>query len=268
VSAGRDIYAPNVSVAWVRALEAMLAIPGHAAVHFSVRIADSGEGEVSGIRVIADKLLELGNLQRIKSIRSTIFPDVWARRLPEPVDLARHYREQYPTLRRFPKNKRGTYFGRLVAYPMGRAENEEPFDQLTDLVNKLRNESRVSKGATRARKLSSRYEVNIWMPGDLPTGMAFPCMAHMSFHLVGGRLHLVAHYRNQFLIERAYGNYLGLAQLQRYVSDAVELRPGELMVLAGHASLDTHGKLNVSAIRSAVEEARSHMPLEAGEDLE
>jgi Thymidylate synthase len=259
MNGSRDIYARNISVAWVQALEAMLAIPSHAAVHFSVRIAEPDAPEEPRIREIADELLALGRLQQVKSIRNTIFPAAWAERFPDPADLAAHYREYYPTLRRFPKNKVGTYFGRLVAYPMGRNDKEEPFDQLTDVVSKLRQESSISAGGSRARNLSSRYEVNIWKPNDLPTGMGFPCMAHMSFHLMDGRLHTLAQYRNQFLVERAYGNYLGLAQLQRYIAKAVGLDAGELMVLASHAKLDTHGKLNISAIREALEEARSHI---------
>jgi hypothetical protein len=252
----RDVEGQNLSHAWIRALEGMLTLPGHAAVNFNVRISPgTPELEDARIRCIADRLLRDAGLQSIKSIRNTIFPATWAGRLEEPSELAGFYREQYETIRRFPKNKAGTYFGRLVAYPMGRENHDEPFDQLTDLVDKLRAESRVRVGGKRARKLSSRYQINIWKPGDIPNGRGFPCMAHMAFHLVDGRLHLLAQYRNQYLIERAYGNYLGLAQLQRYVAKAVGLDAGELMVIAGHASIDTHGKVNVPTIRAAVADA-------------
>jgi thymidylate synthase len=260
MSTSRDVYAPTVSAAWVRAVEAMLAIPSHTAVHFAVRIAEPGAPEEAEIRAIADELLALEGLQRIKSIRNTIFPAAWAERFAEPQNLAQHYREKYPIIRRFPKNRDGTYFGRLVAYPMGLDKNEATFDQLTDLIGKLRQESTISVGATRARNLSSRYEINIWKPNDLPTGMGFPCMAHMSFHLVDGSLHMLAQYRNQFLIERGYGNYLGLAQLQSYIATAAGLNPGELMILASHAKLDTHGKLNITAIRRAIGQARAATP--------
>lgn len=254
MSNDREIFARTVSGAWLAALEAMLAIPAHAAIHFAVRVADPSAAEDIAIRAVADRLLARGRLQSITSVRNTIFPAAWARRLPDPNELAAHYREHYPTLRRFPKNKAGTYFGRLVAYPMGTDEGRHGFDQLSDLLCKLRRESSITPGRTRARRLSSCYEVNIWKPGDLPSGMGFPCMSHLSFHLVGGRLHLLAQYRNQFLIERAYGNYLGLAQLLSYISAAVGLKPGELMVLASHASLDTHPQVSITAIRAAVAE--------------
>jgi hypothetical protein len=238
----------------------MLAIPSHKAVHFGVRIAEPAGPEDAGIRAIADELLALEGLQQIKSIRNTIFPAAWAERFAEPADLAQHYRDKYPIIRRFPKNRDGTYFGRLVAYPMSLDYAEEPFDQLTDVIGKLRQESTIGAGSTRARNLSSRYEINIWKPSDLPTGMGFPCMAHMSLHLVDGSLHMLAQYRNQYLIERGYGNYLGLAQLQRYIATAAGLSSGELMILASHAKLDTHGKLNMTAIRRAIARARAAAP--------
>lgn len=249
----RDIEGANLSIAWIQALEAMLGLPGRSAVNFCVRVgADAPELEDARIRAIADRFLRDGGLQSVASIRNTIFPLAWARRIVEPSELAEFYREQYETIRRFPKNRAGTYFGRVVAYPMGRANHEDPFDQLTDLVDKLRAESAVKAGGRRARKLSSRYQINIWKPGDIPNGRGFPCLAHIAFHLVDGRLHLLAQYRNQYLIERAYGNYLGLAQLQQYVAAAVGLTAGELTVIAGHASLDTHGPVNIAAIRSAI----------------
>ena len=252
MNATRDIHARTVSEGWLEAVKALLMTPSHSALHFAVRIAEPAAPENSAIRAVADRLLKHGHLQEIKSVRNTIFPAVWAQRFPDPCELAEHYLEHYPTLRRFPKNRDGTYFGRLVAYPMSGNGDGDTFDQLTDLVRKLRAESSVKAGGRRARRLSSRYEVNIWKPGDLPSGMGFPCMAHMSFHLVSGTLHLLAQYRNQYLIERAYGNYLGLAQLQQYVAIAVGLAPGELMILASHASLDTHGDVGLSAIRAAL----------------
>jgi thymidylate synthase len=68
--------------------------------------------------------------------------------------------------------------------------------------------------------------------------MSFPCLAHVSFHLHKGRLHMQAVYRNESLVARAYGNYLGLAQLQAYVSAAAGVQPGELLMTVNHVELD------------------------------
>jgi hypothetical protein len=244
----RLVEAANLSAAWVMAIDLVRPLPKHSAMHVVVRIADPTR-EVSEIRALADQLLARGEVQPIDTVRNTIFPRAWAERYAEPSELAAYYREQYPTIRRISrKNRRGTYFGRMVAYPYGDAS----VDQLSDRVAKLRTQK---SGGHK----SSMYEMNIWKPGDLPQGMGFPCMAFLSFHLDEDRLYLTAHYRNQFLTERAYGNYLGLAQLQCYVADAVCLTPAELMIVAGHATVDTPGNANMTAIKALIEDAHPFM---------
>ena len=37
--------------------------------------------------------------------------------------------------------------------------------------------------------------------------MSFPCLAHLSVHLHKGAINIQAVYRNESLIDRAYGNY-------------------------------------------------------------
>jgi Thymidylate synthase len=245
----RFVEADNLSVAWVKAVDLIRPLPKRSAMHLIVRIADPTQ-EVSEIRALADQLLTRGRLQPIDTVRNTIFPAAWAQRFAEPADLGAYYRDQYPTIRRISKkNRAGTYFGRMVAYPDG----DTTIDQLSDRVAKLK------KQKTGSHK-SSMYEMNIWKPGDLPQGMGFPCMAFLSFHLDDNRLYLTAHYRNQFLVERAYGNYLGLAQLQCYVADAVGLTAAELMIVAGHATVDTPPQVNITAIKALIEDAQPFIP--------
>jgi hypothetical protein len=153
-------------------------------------------------------------------------------------------------------NRRGTYFGRLVDYP----SLDGPYNQLASLVRKLKVET-----ALHGPK-SARYELNIAHPGDYsdsmdgatftPTGlqtcqpapiyvagqdnspMGFPCLSFCSFQLDDGALHMVAHYRRQHLIERGYGNYLGLGRLLSYVSDVADTEVGSLTIVAGVAVVD------------------------------
>jgi hypothetical protein len=44
--------------------------------------------------------------------------------------------------------------------------------------------------------------------------------------------------RYEYLIERGYGNYLGLSQLQCYVAEQVGLSVGQLTVVAVRAQVD------------------------------
>jgi thymidylate synthase len=208
-------------------------------VHLVVRILEP-ELEIPQIRLGAQWLIDSWNsshhpkdhLYDIETTRNTIFPLAWARRNPDPAKLAKYYREQYTRdgLLAFKNNERGTYFGRIVAYPRG--EDEAPADQLSETVRKLRDE--IAGG----RPKSSRYEINIYSEREDTSPMSFPCLAHLSVHLHERRVHLQAVYRNEYLVGRAYGNYLGLAELQRYIARAAGVAVGELMVTIGHAELD------------------------------
>jgi thymidylate synthase len=207
------------------------------AVHLMLRIADPSREEPE-IHAAAQGLIDTINadldeskhLPDVVTTRNTMFPASWASRHPEPADLAAYYRARYRRLRTHPGNSYGTYFGRMVAYPRESKHNDTS-DQLSDLVRKIREESKT-------RKLSSRYEVNIYSERYDTNPMSFPCMAHLSFHMHEGALHQQAVYRNEYLVARAYGNYLGLAQLQVYLAAACELEVGEFAVTIGHVELD------------------------------
>lgn len=161
---------------------------------------------------------------------------------PEPADLAAYYRGRYTTdgLLGFKQNGRGTYFGRMVAYPRG--EDEEPADQLTDTVRKLRAELRYSGSK------SSRYEINIYSERKDTSPMSFPCLAHVSVHLHQGHLHMQAVYRNEYLVGRAYGNYLGVAQLQAYIAEQAGTEIGELLMTINHVELESGNKRAAQAM--------------------
>src|SRR5690606_18205446 len=44
--------------------------------------------------------------------------------------------------------------------------------------------------------------------------MGSPCLSHLTFKLMDGKLDLTAIYRSHYYAERALGNLIGLAQLQ------------------------------------------------------
>jgi thymidylate synthase len=227
----RMIDAGSVSEAWLDAIILLNSVPGRKVVHLVARIRKPAV-EIAEIRAEADRLIE-GSPDEpwaIDTTRNTIFPAAWARRFPEPSDLAAYYRERYDELRRVPANSKGTYFGRVVAYPRGQAE---PGDQLTETVRKLRQE--LAGGSPK----SSRYEINIYSEAVDTSPMSFPCMAHVSVHMHEGRLHMQAVYRNEYLIGRAYGNFLGLGQMQTYIASAAGLEVGELLMTINHAELDS-----------------------------
>jgi thymidylate synthase len=210
------------------------------AVHLLVRILDP-TSEDPAVRDAVQELIteinsgradEKDHMPDIETTRNTIFPASWAVRNPKPSDLAGYYRAHYTKagLRGYPENAKGTYFGRIVSYPRG--EGIEPGDQLTETVRKLRAELKNNSPK------SSRYEINIYNERLDRSPTSFPCLAHISVHWHEHRLHMQAIYRNEFLLARGYGNFLGLAQLQQYIAAAATVDTGELLMTIGHAALD------------------------------
>lgn len=231
----RYVVAETLSEGWLGAVKLLHDAPSRKVVHLIVRILNPAK-EIPEIRAAAAGLIAANNrggdgkMPDIETTRNTIFPATFARRTKSPQQLVTHYRERYPEIRRFPHNERGTYFGRIVAYPRGK--DNDPGDQLTDTVRKLRDELRSGSNK------SSRYEINVYSERCDTSPMSFPCLAHLSVHLHEGHVHLQAIYRNESLIARGYGNFLGLAELQDYIAKSARAKTGELMITAGHAELD------------------------------
>lgn len=232
----------DVSEAWIDALAMMRDGRQRKAVHMVLRVANARTDRPQ-IRNLAQSLIDDFNegkpdgdqLWSVETTRNTLFPASWASRNPEPADLGAYYRERYSALRKTPASKYGTYFGRLVAYPRNK-KHEDQFDQLSNVVAKLRGEH--AEGS-RSRK-SSCYELNIYSERWDTNRVSFPCLAHVSLHVYGGKLNMQAVYRNEFLVGRAYGNYLGLAELLNYIAAACPpLEPGELLLTLNHVELDS-----------------------------
>jgi thymidylate synthase len=248
----RYIAAPNLSRGWLETIRLVAGIPGRKAVHVIVRIADPTIEDPT-IRTAAQNLIDRRNARSrddvpdIETTRNTIFPAAWARRTPGPAELAAYYRERYTKqgLRGFNQNGRGTYFGRIVAYPR---ENGQPADQLTDTVRKIKAE--LAAGSNKR----SRYELNIYNERKDRSPMSFPCLAHLSVHLHQRKVHMQAIYRNEYLVGRAYGNYLGLAELQVYIAHHAGAGLGELLMTLGHVELESG---NTQAVKAMLAELAS-----------
>lgn len=226
----RTVETTTVSDAWLGACQILLAAPGAETTHLVLRM-DEPLPERDEVRQVANEFLAaVPDCQPIDEVRNTIFPAELADEFPEPEDLMREYLELYPFVRRLAgANGRGTYFGRICAYPR---PNGKDGQQLTNTVRKLRN----AHSGTRYKAV---YELNIyseWKDSKVPRG--FPCMSHLAFHLDDDRLDCLATYRNHDVIRKGYGNYLGIAELQHYIANASGFHPGELMVIAGHADLN------------------------------
>jgi hypothetical protein len=172
------------------------------------------------------------------TVAETIFPGYeYVRRGREGV--FRCYPEEiFPHIKKHPDARPwGTYAHRLLR----RTDRDgREYNPLEELIKKM-----MQKQPVRAA-----YEVGLGFGADIATydddedrgaRLGGPCLSHLSFKLITGRVHLTALYRSHYYIQRAYGNLLGLARLQAFVADQVGVASGPLVCHSTMAVLE-HGQ--------------------------
>lgn len=258
----------GIATAWMRAVRKLDEIPDRRAIHTVVRISDPLQDDPN-THADLDRVLDRLGLQPVETVANTIFPADLAARCRDHAHLVSRYLAMYDIVRKLsPKNRWGTYFGRLISYPS--TGQKDGFDQLAAVISWLRKECAYKGGKT------ARYEttlahpldaeaidpglpdvatcsVPVQRPGTDTGAMATPCLSHCSFQLDRtGSVHALATYRSHYMTERAYGNYLGLGRLLGYVSTQSGLRPGTLTVVAGYAQIEAG---TITLIRPLLSEA-------------
>jgi len=89
------------------------------------------------------------------------------------------------------------------------------------------------------------FQASIFDPGRDHDGIAqlpFPCLQHVSFVPQGETLTLNAFYATQQLLNKAYGNYLGLCRLGNFMAHEMGLTFSKMNCFIGVAKLDHIGK--------------------------
>jgi len=179
------------------------------------------------------------SFQTIETVASTIFPVHLLSGKPSRTDFYQRFYRIYPKLRRVPDNRKGTYFGRLVGWGFTNSDNPG-FNQIEDVITKLSRERQNGRG------IRVMYEMSIYNPElDHTNQMGFPCMSFISIKIRDSYVDLVAVYRNQHFIKKAYGNYLGLGMLQRFICEHSGFRLGKLTCIATHAELESVKKASM-----------------------
>jgi thymidylate synthase len=258
------IRTETLSEAWLAGLEYLL---DHGGTAVNLAVAFASAEEEADVRAVFDEFIAEWRAGKRKpvlypasTVANTLFPQALYRKGPGPEARERLYRLHARTMRVQKRyTKKDSYFERLVNWPGAAGE---PVNQLEQLIDRL------SKQLARMGPLSSAYELGLSHPADGSGGevrvytpavdrrlMSFPCLSHISFTLVAGRLHLAALYRNQDFVARAYGNYLGLARIGEFVAAETGCELGETLCLATHAHSGMGlGKQTITAL---IERCRS-----------
>src|SRR5262249_32288451 len=105
----------------------------------------------------------------------------------------------------------------------------------------------------------SIFQIGIFDPAQdisLSALRGFPCLQHVTFAPVGGALSVNAFYAVHYIVERAYGNYLGICGLGRFVAHEMGLKLARVTCYAGIAQRDIK-KAKLSRMLSVIEQVRA-----------
>jgi thymidylate synthase len=134
------------------------------------------------------------------------------------------------------------YFQRLIQN--GPSAHPNQLDYVIELYSK-------NASFRRSALQVAVYDAKKDMTGSALRG--FPCLQHVTFAPVDGKLNVNAFYATQYAFERAYGNYLGLCRLGRFVAHEMKLPMGRMTCLTGLMLRDTMPASMRASLNAAVD---------------
>lgn len=246
------IAAKSVSEAYSRVLLHILDHPGKEIAPLVLTIDGFGHGneipEDPAVRTALDSLLKSKGYIDVEDVAYTIFPQrLWTMAQGDRMRLFEFYRMAFPAYRaRNPKlNGRGLYFERLMMFGRGPCEG----NQLEWILSQYESRSGVRRSMWQATTFDPERDHNA------SAQLGFPCLQHMSFVPTKAGLVANAFYATQQLFDKAYGNYLGLAQLAAFIAHEMKVPLARLNVTIGVAKLERITKTD-NAMKPLIDAAR------------
>lgn len=240
----RPIEDSNISRAWAAMLLAVLAAKKHEAKRVLVTLADfdGTPDEDPTLRQLLDRCLAEvtpKSLASVQTVANTIFPEgMWKLAGGDREKFYKTYLRDLPSYTSMDRaNVRGLYFGRLIAFDMDQRTGKR-LPYLTEKLDVPSNQLEFIIKSCRPGMRRSALQAAIFDPNRdhvRSARLGFPCLQHIQFvpDFDAGTLSLNAFYATQLVIEKAYGNLLGLARLGSFVAEATKLSFSEMSVLIG-----------------------------------
>ena len=271
MSKARSLTAPppvliddtNLSRAWARLLLQVLDNAGTEVAPLILSVSgfarDGAADEDPTVRQALDLLLESKDRIVVENIAFTIFPQrYWEMSGSDRNRLFEIYRKAFPRLQAMnPKaNSRGLYFERMMMYGRGPCEGNQ--------LEWILSQHKSRKGVRRSMFQATTFDPDRDHVRDAQLG--FPCLQQVSFEPTAAGLVTNAFYATQQIFDKAYGNYLGLAQLGAFMAHEMGIRLARLNVMVGVAKLERISKRElehtplVKAARTLVSQATAPAP--------
>ncbi len=253
----------NLSRAWARLLLKLFDGAGTEVAPLVLSLsgfAQNGQAvEDVAVRQALDKLLIRKDRMVVKKVAFTIFPQrLWEMSRGDRTRLFDRYRATFPRWQAMNRkvNGRGLYFERMVMYGRGPCEG----NQLEWVLSQFNSR----KGVRRSMLQATTFD-----PGRdhvASAQLGFPCLQQVSFEPTTSGLVTNAFYATQQIFDKAYGNYLGLAQLGAFMAQEMGMPLARLNVMVGIAKLERINKSDtdlvplVAAARALVSPSPARVP--------
>ena len=235
----------NLSRAWARLLLQVLEGGGTEVAPLILSLSGFAQNgaavEDPAVRQALDLLLKRKGRIVVENVAFTIFPQrLWEMSRGDRTRLFARYRATFPRWQAMNRraNGRGLYFERMVMYGRGPCDG----NQLEWILSRFNSR----KGVRR-----SMFQATTFDPGrDHVTSaqIGFPCLQQVSFQPTTAGLVTNAFYATQQIFDKAYGNYLGLAQLGAFMAHEMGMSLARLNVMVGVAKLDRINKSDAGLV--------------------
>ena len=183
------------------------------------------------LRQVLDHLLKRKGRMMVEDIAFTIFPQrLWEMSRGDPTRLFTLYRATFPRWQAMNRNTngRGLYFERMVMYGRGPCHG----NQLEWILSQFNSR----KGVRRSMLQATTFDPD---RDHVPSAqLGFPCLQQVSFEPTAVGLVTNAFYATQQIFDKAYGNYLGLAQLGAFMAREMGMSLARLNIMVGVAKLE------------------------------
>jgi hypothetical protein len=234
----------NLSQAWAELFLRVISSGSTKASTVLLTLTDFSDGEAIenlAIREALDDCLSALGKPSIHTVANTIFPvNLWMRVGCDRHELYEKYLGNFSRIKSLgcQKNDRGTYFQRLIAFG-GDIRKGKRLDQCNG--NQLEH---IISGYLHSKMRYTMLQASIFDPHrdhTISPRLGFPCLQHLQFvpDQQEKTLTVNAYYATQQILEKAYGNYLGICRLGGFMAREMKLSLNQVNFFIGIAKLDT-----------------------------
>ncbi len=250
----KELFVPNsrnLSLAWAETFLHLME-PGISELTpkiISVTDFDDQEAiENTELRQYLDSKLIASKHHTVEEVAGTIFPSsLWNPAQPNNAQLLyERYDKIWPRIqKRDSENRLGVYFRRMTAYHP-KNSTDKPINQLQHIID-------IYKSGTRRRSALQAAIFDPTRDHSASPLQGFPCLQQVAFAKVGENgLAVTGFYPMQYVFERAYGNYLGLCRLGKFMAAQMGLHMVQMTCIAGVAKLGEK-KMDLRQVSSDVQ---------------